>query len=345
MKKEIFLSVLSLMLTACGGISYMGIETRNPGEVTFPKDVRKVLVVNNALAQSDDSGYTYSLLGVVQDTARAKVDSALFDLCSAAGMSILDASFFEDVLLFHDPLRTESSGLSDLKLTHQQVKELCHSNGADAIISLDKMFFDMKRNDENLGAGYLSGNILIKMKGIMRAYIPDRVQPLASILIEDSVRFEQAAENLKILNYYMPTATEALRFAASSLGPKVAEYFVPHWSEESRWYYNNSNSRWKEASAYAAAGKWKAASDIWEHLYNKVSSKSKQAQIASNIALCKEMNTDLESAYDWAQKAYSSFLEIESSKGENTQLLKAYSEVLKKRILADKKLNIQIGSN
>ena len=69
MKKEIYLGGLSLLLTACGGINYVGIETCNPGEVTFPQDVRKVLMVNNAIAQPEKSGYTYSLLGVVQDTA------------------------------------------------------------------------------------------------------------------------------------------------------------------------------------------------------------------------------------------------------------------------------------
>ena len=64
MKKEIYLGGLSFLLTACGGINYVGIETCNPGEVTFPQDVRKVLMVNNAMAQPEKSGYTYSLLGV-----------------------------------------------------------------------------------------------------------------------------------------------------------------------------------------------------------------------------------------------------------------------------------------
>ena len=314
MKKEIYLGGLSLLLTACGGINYVGIETCNPGEVTFPQDVRKVLMVNNAIAQPEKSGYTYSLLGVVQDTAQAKADSALFDLCAACGTSMLDASYFEDVLLFHDPLRDSGSSLMDRKLTRDQVASLCRSNGADAIISLDKML------------------------------LPGRDNALATVLIEDSVEFQQAAENLRMLNYYLPTANEALRIAASALGGKVSGYFVPHWSEETRWYYNNANSRWKEAAAFASSSKWEQAEAIWKRVFEVTSSKSQQAKLASNIALCYEMQSQLKSAHEWAQKSYELFLASEGEKNRNTELLKAYAEVLKERILADKKLNTQIGS-
>lgn len=344
MKKEIYLGGLSLLLTACGGINYVGIETCNPGEVTFPQDVRKVLMVNNAIAQPEKSGYTYSLLGVVQDTARAKADSALFDLCASCGTAILDASYFEDVLLFHDPLRDAGSSLVDQKLTRRQVDALCRSNDADAVISLDKMLFAMERKDVNIGAGYLTGTITVKMQGVMRAYLPDRDNSLATILIEDSVEFQQAAEDLRMLNYYLPTADEALRMAASALGSKVSGYFVPHWTEETRWYYSNADSRWKEASAFASSSKWDTAKAIWLREFESTSSKHQQAKLASNIALSYEMQSQLDKAYEWAKKSYDLFMESYGEKSRNTELLKAYSEVLKARILADKKLNTQIGS-
>lgn len=342
MKKEIYWGGLSLLLTACGGLNYIGIETYNPGEVTFPEDVRKVLMVNNAMAQPEKSGYTYSLLGEVQDTAQAKADSALFDLCAACGTSILDAAYFEDVLLFHAPLHESGSSLVDQKLTQDQVTSLCRSNGADAVISLDKMLFAMKREDVNIGAGFLSGTITVKMQGVMRAYLPERNKALATVLIEDSVEFQQAAENLRMLNNYLPTANEALRIAASALGDKVSGYFVPHWGEETRWYYSNANSRWKEAVAFASSRKWGKAEAIWKRMFDTTSLKSQRAKLASNIALCYEMQNQLNSAYEWAQKSYELFLASEGEKNLNTERLKAYAEVLKERILADTKLDTQI---
>lgn len=61
--------LMACLFSACSTIEYIGIETYNPAEITFPKNVDKVLIVNNAVPQPDDVGYTYNLYGTVQDTA------------------------------------------------------------------------------------------------------------------------------------------------------------------------------------------------------------------------------------------------------------------------------------
>ena len=308
MGKHIIFMGLSLVLTACGGMNYVGIETCNPGEITFPKAVKKVLMVNNAVAQSEKEGYTYTLLGVKQDTAKARADSALFDVCSACGRGILNASYFDDVLLLHDFLQeggSQFAHLRDERLNESQVAALCEANGTDAVISLDKMLFKMDRQVTNIGAGFVSGTIKVEMKGIMRAYLPGRGKALATVLLEDSVEIQQSAESIKILDDYLPSPENALRLAGDYLGGKVASYFVPNWNKD---------------------GKTKA-------------------KLASNMALASEMDNRLDKAYEWAQIAYDSFCETEGNDSKDALLLKAYTEVLKGRIQSDKKLNAQIGNN
>ena len=117
--------LMACLFSACNTIEYIGIETYNPAEITFPKNVDKVLIVNNAVPQPDDVGYTYNLYGTVQDTARAHADSALYDACHSLGKSIVDVSFFNDVLLYHDGTRQDTKYLVDEKLTPETVKELC----------------------------------------------------------------------------------------------------------------------------------------------------------------------------------------------------------------------------
>ena len=104
--------LMACLFSACSTIEYIGIETYNPAEITFPKNVDKVLIVNNAVPQPDDVGYTYNLYGTVQDTARAHADSALYDACHSLGKSIVDVSFFNDVLLYHDGTRQDTKALS-----------------------------------------------------------------------------------------------------------------------------------------------------------------------------------------------------------------------------------------
>ena len=343
MRKHIGWIGLSCLLTACGGINYIGIETRNPGEVTFPRDVRKVLVVNNAIPQPEKSGYTYTLMGVKQDTARAKADSALFDICTSCGLAILDASYFEDVLLFHDALRdSTSSFLVDKELNRPQVNALCEANGADAVISLDKMLFTMDRKVTGLGGGFVNGTIKVHMNGILRAYLPTQDKPLATVLVKDSIELQQAAEALEILDFYLPDANNVLRLAGDYLGRNVAQYFVPHWSEETRWYYSSSNSRWKEAAAYASVGRWEEAAQLWSALYHSNASEKARAELASNLALACEMQNNLPKAHEWAEKAHDLFRKAGGDEAKEARLLKVYSDVLKARIESDQKLNEQM---
>lgn len=101
MRSILFIGIAGL-LSACSTINYVGIETYNPAEVTFPENVAKVLIVNNAVPQPEDAGYEYTLQGEKQDTCKAKADSALFDACRTLGEAIVEASYFNDVLLYHD---------------------------------------------------------------------------------------------------------------------------------------------------------------------------------------------------------------------------------------------------
>ena len=69
------------LLASCSSVSYVGIDTYNPAEITFPKSVGKILVVNNAVPQPDDVGCEFSLFGDKVDTCKVKADSALFEIC------------------------------------------------------------------------------------------------------------------------------------------------------------------------------------------------------------------------------------------------------------------------
>ena len=124
MRSILFIGIAGL-LSACSTINYVGIETYNPAEVTFPENVAKVLIVNNAVPQPEDAGYEYTLQGEKQDTCKAKADSALFDACRTLGEAIVEASYFNDVLLYHDAVRKDNQAFLDTKLTQGQVVSLC----------------------------------------------------------------------------------------------------------------------------------------------------------------------------------------------------------------------------
>lgn len=172
---------------SCSSVNYVGIETYNPAEITFPGNVGKILVVNNAVHQPDDVGCEFTLFGDKVDTCRVKADSALFYACSGLGKAMADISFFNDVLLYHDAVRKDDVYYEDKKLTQDQVQELCDETGTDAVVSIDRLLFESKKNIMAYAEGYVGGEIQVKISGVVRGYLPGRPNPLATVYVADSV--------------------------------------------------------------------------------------------------------------------------------------------------------------
>ncbi len=342
--RSICFLLLGAVCSACSSMRQFNVETYNPADITYPRGVETVLMVNNAVAQPADVGYTYMLHGKSQDTCRAEADSALIEFCRSLGTTIANASYFKDVRLLDEPYRLDSIYLRERKLLPSEVKQLCEQNGTDAIISLEKILFVMEKNIEtDLRIGMEHGTVKVNMTGVLRTYLPEKERPMASVVLQDSVMWEEYAPDVRMLNNLLPLPDQALRVAASYIASTMSEHFIPHWSESGRWYYHNTGARWKEASAFASAGKWDLAEEKWQLIEKSTSNKSAKAKACSNIALACEMQSRFDDALAWAKKSASFFAESEGDEGENTVLLKAYVKVLEERILADKKLNIQIG--
>lgn len=342
--RSIISAALCLLCVACGNIRTFQIETYNPADITYPDGVSKVLLVNNAVPQPDSIGYRFTLAGKSQDTCRAKADSALMAFCRSLGTAIADASYFEDVLLYNEPVRNDGNYLRDVPLKQEEVRQLCEENDVDAIISLERMVFVMEKDVEPfLQMGMEYGRIKVRVRGILRTYAMEREQPLAAVLVSDSVMWEEIAPDFTALDELLPPPDIALEIAADYIGSKLSNHFVPHWTEASRWFYTNAGAIWKEASAYASAGKWEEAEKRWKAVAQQSTNQTTLAEVYTNLALACEMQNNFSDAYDWACKAESLFKEVEGENGKNANMLEVYAEVLRERINADKKLNIQIG--
>jgi hypothetical protein len=316
----------------------MEIETYNPSEITYPENIRKILIVNNATPQPADVGYVFNLFGIPQHVDKVETDSALFDACRALGTAIAGTDFFDDVLFFHERTNKDDNSL---KLTPQEVNCLCEETETDAVISFDHLLFDMQKEITAFTEGYVAGSIRIDVKGIARSYLPGKVSPAITVLASDSIFLQEDAYTLEELTLRLPTPDETLRIAGNYIGSKLYSLFVPHWKNEMRWYFSGNGARWKEATVYAVSGKWENASERWQYIYNSSTRWSEKAKSASNLALASEIAERLEKALEWAKIAHNLF---ESKKGNDhsyTQMQQLYVNTLEKRILNDKKLNLQ----
>ena len=159
-----------------------------------------------------------------------------------------------------------------------------------------------------------------------------------TVHLSDTLRaaFEGTIDSPEAISQAMRTV---LREVSLYMADKSSSRFVPHWEPNVRWYYTSSSSAWKEASAYAAAEKWKEASIIWHRLYDQARNWKIKARLASNIAVSEELCGNLSIASDWAERSYTHYLEYASEVDSTTlNRQRRYTEVMKQRLRSDKEL-------
>jgi hypothetical protein len=318
----------------------MSIETYNPATVTFPPDVRKVLIVDNTALQPQIP-FVFSLIKV-PDTMKIESSYAATAFCRTLGEMIVESPYFEDVLLYEGRFRTDSLDWStDAMLTSEDVRQLCDEQNVDAVISLDRLLFGVNESIRAMDDyGFASGLFLdATISGILRTYLPERRAPLNVIHLSDTV-YSCVVPDI-LVTFKQEDIRYALTAAFEELAVKYHTHFVPHWNGDVRWYYVSSAARCKEAAAFMAAGKWDSAASIWEPLYSANASHRTQARMASNMALCCEMTGNFPKAVEWAELACQHLAEHPDDNDRMIGLQKEYLSVLTYRIEAEKKLRKQ----
>ena len=81
--------LISLFLMSCQSYRLVGIETINPAAITFPPDIKKVMIVNNSAQQPDGFGYTVAKFQ--EETIPVSADSMAHHFCVALGKAIAES--------------------------------------------------------------------------------------------------------------------------------------------------------------------------------------------------------------------------------------------------------------
>ena len=326
---------LLLLLTSCSTIRFIGIETLEPSELHVPHTVRRVLIVDNAAMPSATS-CSLTLGKIPLEVKEVTTDSMAFYYCHTLGERIADAHRYDDVRLYDRAYRP--SHLSDQPLSASEVRQLCTDESVDAVISLDGLRFSVK-GDINPLYFFTSDPLQVDVSGVLRLSIPSDPLPIVrTVYLSDTLHaaFEGTIDSPEAISQAMRTV---LREVSLYMADRSSSRFVPHWEPNVRWYYTSSSSAWKEASAYAAAEKWKEASIIWHRLYDQARNWKIKARLASNIAVSEELCGNLSIASDWAERSYTHYLEYASVVDSTTlNRQRRYTEVMKQRLRSDKEL-------
>ncbi|MDR2232536.1 MAG: DUF6340 family protein, partial [Tannerella sp.] len=259
--------VLALFLSSCSTLHYIEVESQYPAAITFPEELSRILIVNNALPQ--ESVPLESSIRVVRDTVTFKADSAAFDFCRTLGEELAAHQAFTDVRLLEGCFRKDDSPLSAVTLKREEVEQLTWEHDVDAVISLDRLLFKVNEYTHELSVLDVFSAVDIYVSGVLRVYIPGRDTPMTSFLLVDTITPDLLFDWKDMISdnsTYLIDVEEFIRESADFVAYEARKNFVPYWSQDVRWYYVWIGTKWKQASAYAQVDRWPEALAIWKEL-------------------------------------------------------------------------------
>ena len=333
--KYIFALISLIALTSCATTNYMTIEIKEAAAVTFPNNVKNVLIVDNTVLETDaeDSDPDSKLAIISNDSAKSIMLSSLKQFMN-------EEKYFDNVDIYPQRVNNYSSIEEAKPLSSSKVRSLCRDNNADAIISLDLHMVSAGVESESVY--YFNDYSLLNAQigNILRVYGTNGTMISRPIVQMDSLFLETSGDwsrNKSRLNELNGLISEISVKAADNL----TGTFIPSWKTQERWFFSDNSSEMKKAAKYVAEEKWAEAADIWRALYDKESNNNKKIKLASNLALANECLDDIDNALAWMSIAFE--LLPQKSTSEIALLTVKYGEILNLREKDKSKLYEQLG--
>lgn len=338
------LTAFLFFTSGCAGIKYLTVETHEPAQVTLPSNVLSIVIANNVVQQPDDVGHDITPLGRSQ-TERAKVssDSIAIFYTEALAQFLDEEDYFFQVFYYDKPLRSDTHFFQEQPLLPERMNEIRKETGADAIISLDKLFIETHEQQLFRQQGYTYSNLRAKIQSLLRVYMPTMEGKIPAVQYNDSLTWEgfDIQDGRAYAEVMIPSTEEAMKIMAVRAAEKMTTVFAPHWEMQDRWYYTSASSLMREGEAYVREANWAEAIKKWEAYYNGRSNKKDKGKAANNIALAYEMMDNMDEAYKWATVANELFLESMGPGSMESRRSLIYKNELQRRMDNSNRLNMQ----
>lgn len=321
MKRKIYVPIiasLALLCSACSSLNLLSLEMLNPAELSFPPAIRTVAVVDNV--SFSDTLLTHGItVGTMEGDGRV--------LAQQLAQRLSESEYFNEVILCDSSLRRGDHRLYPATLSEQQVTELTADLQADLLLVVDELGLTTevyRTRMESVVEG------IPVLEGVAQArfslYVPGRATPLRSALaVQDTLQWYLVGN----LN-----EREMVDRVGEQLARRARSLFVPEWHPVERFYYGGGNVSMRDAAFFVRENQWDEAKRLWTESYESSKPTSaKRMQTALNLALCAEVQGEMEEATSYAEEA----LRLAKPGSTDQQLIQQYLQ----RVLGPKGVQMQ----
>ena len=334
LKHYILVCLLLLALPMVAQQWYFTIDEQKDAECNALRDIRRVLVVNNALVQPDDFGHSLVLdgdnqTGITIDLRRALLYS-MFSLTQTLDMS----GEMDIVELLDISQNTSTNYYARQLLSSDKANDLMTKYDVDALLVLNQLvLYDVLEAFLTEGGHY--AYLQAFAQSHWSVYYAEATRRGRSIAHADTLVWESNIEYTRERALsQLPNRQEALFYLANSVGEGFGRTLVSSWVPVRRYLYAHDNQhvikglesfryqRWEEAIGY-----WQLAigdEAKGERLKVKGKDQKAAAVATANIAIAYEMLGDYALACASASEASRLFGALKTAWGRQQQVNTRY---------------------
>jgi hypothetical protein len=341
MNKLLVIILAAILLSSCK-TQHLYLNVVEPAPVTVPAYIKKIGVINRSMPTDESKPFDAIDKALSLEGANLDKEGADASIIGLADELVKNDRFTEVKVLDDIDFRTPKLTLFPVPLTWEIVTQICDETETDALFSLEKYDTDTKIRYSNRKVeiktllGVIPGlehqaDMETVVKTGWRIYDPSAMAILDEYVYQDAIVFSGRGINPLVAAAGLIGRKDAVNKVSNKAGQGYAMRIIPYQIRVYRDYYVKGTDNFKIAKRKAQMGKWDEAGELWfketENPRMKVSGRA-----SYNMAIINEINGDLTTALQWAQKAWEDY---------NVKIALNYVRILENRMYKSDLLKIQ----
>jgi hypothetical protein len=341
MKKLLIILITALALSSCK-TQQLYLNVVEPAPVTIPSYIKSAGIINRSMPTDETKAIDIIDKALSLEGANLDKDGAQESIKGLSDELLNNRRFTEVKTLNDIDFRTPKLLMFPNPLSWEIVDQICKETSIDALFSLEKFDTDTRINystrkvDIKTPLGSIPGlehqaDMETIVKTGWRIYDPAAKTILDEYIYEESIVFSGRGINPLLAAAALIGRKDAVNKVSNKAGHGYALRILPYQLRVMRDYYVKGTDNFKIARRKAQLGKWDEAGLLWEKETGNSSMKI-AGRATYNMAIINEINGDLDSALQWAQKAWEDY---------NVKLALKYVRILENRKYKNDVLKMQ----
>jgi tetratricopeptide (TPR) repeat protein len=320
MKPKFLLLISSFIATLFAACSpTIPLQVLQPADMVVPEHIQTIVTVDRS---KPEKGFLNFLEGLITGEAIAQDRegrrAALNGLTEALSRTPRFTVKHSGIEL----IGSKGGNSYAAPLEWREVEKICRDYNAQALVTIET--YDSDNNisyNTRIEKYKKDGKELTRTKYDARLDMTIRIgwrfyDPKTQVVLDEYMAMDQESDThtgntQDEARRYLQSQTSISRTASKAAGLNYGMRIAPVWITVSRAFYDackgNAAAQMEQAARYAKADQWEKAAEIWQALLKTSVDDKTAGRAAYNLAVANERAGMLESAVEWAQRAYTQY--------------------------------------